>query len=197
MAHSSIKPIWKYSWKPEGYGIETFEIDTSASALGSLIKLEHSFFRGKEFTASVGNVALTVGWENQNLTGKEDIILRLYDAKLSQLGDSAIFRAFEIVSNRAKVADLTIKVNFIADAIDPAEFGQNLNQESDVIHNTLEATESIATPHILVDLADIKLLQGDWGKLSAEEVNLIAPSFKLNDFFYFEIFCILLQFFWI
>ena len=59
MAHSSIKPIWKFSWKPEGYGVEDIILDTSSKPLGSIINLEHTFFRGKEFAASDGTNALT------------------------------------------------------------------------------------------------------------------------------------------
>ena len=184
MAHSSIKPIWKYSWKPEGYGEEKIEVDTSAALIGSFIKLPHTFFRGAEFSASLESGAeLTIGYENSTLTGKEDLILRSQDVKLSQLGSSNVYRAIEVASKRAKAKKLILKINFIADAFDPADFGQSLNEEADVKHKSLEASE-IRTETLVVSRAVLDTISGTWGELTPELVRFASSLIVSNGFQY-------------
>lgn len=177
--HSSIKPVWKYSWRPEGYGLETIEMDTSSSPIGTLITFDHTFFRGLEFSAQLASgTSLTIGYENAALTGKEDLILRAYDAKLSQLCNSGIYRAVEIGSSRARAKKLLIKINFIADAIDPADFGQSLNPQADVIHKSLTAEKITSNEAVIENVIAEKSTTGTWGAITPDKVTLTADSIE-------------------
>ncbi len=180
MAHSSIKPIWKYTWKPEGYGVETLELDTSASLIGAPLKLEHAYFRGREFAASADGAELSVGYEDKPLTGKEDLILQAYDVRLSQLGDSGIYRVATIASKRAKSKKLIVKVNYIADAIDPEELGQVLNATADVVHNSLTVKKLASDEAAIKTLTASQSLEGDWGSMTVDTCRFTAQGLRIE-----------------
>jgi len=177
MAHSSLKPIWKYSWNPEGYGIVSLVINTKKKTRGSLIPLNHTFFRGKDFAAELeSGSSLNIGYENKPLEGNEDIILRLFDPKLSQLSNTGIYRVLELVSARVLNTTLKIKVNFIADALDPEDLGQVLNQEADVVHKSLTVEDITSENALFRNLKVNSDLSGKWGSFSEEGLKIKGDS---------------------
>ena len=188
MPSSAVKPVWKYSWKPEGYGIQEVKVSTQKLKKGSLLFLDHTYFRGKEFAATLeeGNTLLTVGYEDKSTDGNIDIMLRLYDAPLSRLGNSGVYRAIELLSSRVLNTTLVFKVNFIADAINPEDFGQALHKEAEVEHKSLK-TSSLETGSAKIESLEVGSdLGGKWGKLSVKGVEftsegLKTPSFSLKE----------------
>lgn len=183
MAHSAVKPIWKFSWKPEGYGVTDVILDTSKKTLNSLISFKGSYFRGKEFAANIkstGN-SLTIGYEDRQLTGTEDIILRMVEPKLSQLGNSGVYRMIELASKRTLNTELLLKMNFIADAMNPEDFNQELHQEADVVHKSLTAssitTESLSTSTLHISEG----LSGNWGELSEKGITSKGDTLKVGE----------------
>jgi len=183
MAHSAVKPIWKFSWKPEGYGIQDVILNTSKKTLNTLVSFKGSYFRGKEFAANLkesGN-SLTIGYEDRTLLGTEDIILRMLEPKLSQLGNSGVYRMIELATKRTLNTEILLKINFIADAMNPEDFNQDPHLEAHVVHKSLTAT-SVVTGTLSTGTLNIsKGLSGNWGELSEKGITSKGSTLKIGE----------------
>ena len=139
-----MEALWKYTWNPNGYPLETIILDTSKNMIGDNIELAHTYFRGDSITAScVETGKLTIG---------SDVILMNQDTHLSELCRVPICRTIQLNTKEAISSCLTINVSFIVDAIDYTLLNQDLHQTANVIHQSLMVKNLNSDTGSIIDL---------------------------------------------
>lgn len=171
--------IWKYTWKPEGYGLEEVHLDTSKKSVGDTINLPHAYFKAEGFVAYAlvngAYVQLTTG--EPNTAGKVDVRLVNRDETLSKSAGANIYAKIKLVRGPAITSNLKIFANFIADTLDMDSFNQDLNQDAEVEHKSLTCSQNITAKkvHAQNRLVAPNLL------ITEGEANISTPSIKLGD----------------
>ena len=174
---SNPTPIWKYTWNTSGYEPVAVTLNTLNNQISDVIKLPHSFFKQEGFQASYltseGFYApLSVGVEDS--LSRVDILLFGLESELSRLAGAQIYSRIKLNSPLAINASLQISVVYVADAFDPAEFNQSLNQEANVTHKSLTVSDRIMTSEMVADSAEVDEFIGSFGKINATEINFIS-----------------------
>jgi len=170
---------WKYAWNPNGYGLETFEIDTSLYPykVGDFLSLAHTYFKEEGFVIE----SIKEGVRS-TLVRNKDYKLEAKDRGLSEIVGFDVYRKVGIVSEKMLNTVLSITCVYLGDALDPSYFGQVLNKDADVEHKsikvknaTVEGQAFIKKLHIEEDLQFPKL-----GNIKDDTFIFGSNKIKLN-----------------
>lgn len=130
--------VWKLAWNPQGYDVDTYEVDTSKYSIGDFLSLPRSFFSNSKFSCRLKNepsVLIDFG-----IAGK-DILITGKVKGLSDLAKIDVYSKLKLCSSKVIGKVLVITYTPLGDVIDPQDFGQTLNKDSDVEHKTLTTKE--------------------------------------------------------
>lgn len=172
--------IWKYSWNAGGYPAESFEIQTTQKRVGDFVYLPHTFFKGAGFAASIRVSdtvkSLSIGFGDDTST---DLTLADKQTDLSTLAGFDIYRKVRLNTARTCNTVINCTCTFIADAFDPAEFGQSLHQSADVIHKSISVKTATADT-AQIQQASVDTLDGSWGSVSKDHVTFAAEEIRFG-----------------
>ncbi len=173
-----LKQIWKFSWNSNGYRLEKIQFDISSYSKGEEIKLPHSFFLDEDFKCYVNDAVENKIYFNVDteLKEKTDILLKAKDLELSKLLNKNVYTRMLVVSDRVKqYSSVYLDMTVLGDIIDPDDFQQSLNPQSDVKFKSL-TTEKIITDSLEVkDIFNISTMSGDLIEGNSSGLKLKVP----------------------
>lgn len=167
--------LWKYTWNPQGYFETEIKIDLTKKYKNNTFTLNHTFFKSKDcklytYTSSGNKKFYNC---HEELKDNTDFLFSNKDDDLSKLCGSSIYSRIKLISTR--VIDLTevyCDCYFVADAIDPSTFNQDLHQEAEVKHKSLNLTDYLIVPKATINELISNKLSGDWGNINKDNVTI-------------------------
>ena len=170
--------VWKLAWNPSGYTYNNVLVDTSSQKIGEFISLDHTFFciKGISVTNSKG-AFLTVS----DTDSKADILLTSYQPYLSKVSNIPVFRNM-MLNSKKSLGKLSLTITFIADELNPDDLGQKLNENADVIHNSISTlySDSIAEYTQFLGVSDFISLPNE-GYISERCTKFNTKDFYINE----------------
>ena len=167
--------IWKLDWNPQGVE-ETFTLDTTGCSKGDVLPLKRTFFKGEniKFLLPKGDPLVV-----SDIDDSVDIILYNKELRLSDMAGTGIYESVRL-GKRACNKVLTVTATFVADRIDSKSFNQELNQDSDVVHYSMDTlintTKEFYTSFARVD----ERLELPCGSITADGVQFTCSDMSLG-----------------
>jgi len=174
---------FKLGFRYDGHGVEAFEFSTKDKVVGDIVYLPHSFFFLDGLTANLADgSSLSISSSDPN----SDILVINPDGFLSSYTKKIVYSAIKL--NKSRVCNTTININcnFVGDTIDPNDFGQMLNPESDVKHKTVETSDKIYTPNLEADQITTQSISGQFGVINSEDIILESKRVVINNVLSFD-----------
>jgi len=176
--------LWKFSWNPSGYFIEKIKIDLSKKYVNNEFYLTHTYFNTNKFLAYSYLADNKKKFYNvhTSLQDNTDFLFTGLDEELSKLAGTNVYSRLKLISSRVQeLNEINIDCTFLADVIEASSIGQDVNKTSDVEHKSLTLKETIVAPEGIFNSIKSNFIDGDFGVLSKDKMELNSSSLNLNN----------------
>lgn len=169
---------FKLGFRYDGHEKKTFDLSTEGKTIGDIIKLPHSYFFFDGFKATLPNgTTLTVSYSDSNA----DILVVNMDSFISTYTKQLAYTAIKLNKSRVCNTNLSISCIFVGDTIDPNDFGQMLNPDSEVTHKKMNLSDRLTTPLVEADQIVTQSISGQFGVINSSDTLLESNRLLLDN----------------